>query len=126
MFNRDDVLLVSIDETHIRSDRNGQPYQWQFVSNDRPFKFAMRHNPEMDFKDADEGAEAQSLGEITSEMSEYSHRSQSQKSRIGTQGGRPRGRPKKTQPPPEATVKRKRGRPRKHLSHSLSGDSSLG
>jgi hypothetical protein len=77
MLDHKDILLVSIDETHIRSDRNGKQYQWQFISNDRPFKFALLHNTEVNFKDPDGGGDMQSLGEITSEMSMRSHRSAS-------------------------------------------------
>jgi hypothetical protein len=95
LFTHPDVLLISIDETHIRSDRNGKQYQWQFVSNDRPFKYALLHNPEAFSRDIEEGKEQQSLGEITSEISSYTHRQGSKKSRSTSQSVRGRGRPKK-------------------------------
>ena len=39
-FLLDDYLLISVDESHIRSDK-AKKYAWQFVGNDRAFKKVM-------------------------------------------------------------------------------------
>ena len=38
----EEFLIISIDETHIRSDKNNH-YAWQFAANERPFSRVLHH-----------------------------------------------------------------------------------
>lgn len=73
-FVAEDFLVISIDETHIRSDK-AQGYGWQFVANDRPFMNMLldpRGTHEHEEVAEEEGSQ---VGEISSEISELSVKS---------------------------------------------------
>lgn len=92
-FLLDDALIISIDESHIRSDRSKQ-YQWQFLGSDRLVKAAMKRPLTEEGWLSDED-ERHSWDEISSEISELSRSRYPMAPPKPFGPVRPRGRPRK-------------------------------
>ncbi len=69
-FLLDDYLLISVDESHIRSDK-AKKYAWQFVGNDRGFKKVLYTTQEQEQAPQDNFSQS-SWGEISSLASNLS------------------------------------------------------
>lgn len=112
----EDYLVISIDETHIRSDKYSH-YAWQFVANERPFmKVLLEGAQDEQVVQVDDNES--DMGEISSEISQLSVKSFSKHPISRGLPGRKRGRPRKEGPALPPKPKGKRGRPRKEGSVS--------
>jgi len=91
----EDFMIISIDETHIRSDKSSH-YSWQFAANERPFKrvLAQGIQQEQEHEIDREGMESE-VGEISSEVSKLSVKGFKLEEVKEEKPKRPRGRPKK-------------------------------
>jgi len=69
-FLLDGALVISVDESHIRSDK-GKKYAWQFVGNDRAFKKVMYGLDRQPAQMLEQHSQS-SWGEISSIVSEMS------------------------------------------------------
>ncbi|TNV70802.1 hypothetical protein FGO68_gene13118 [Halteria grandinella] len=113
----EDFLVISVDETHIRSDKNNH-YAWQFVANERPFMKVLKQGFENEIiQDVEEDKESE-VGDISSEVSELSARTFKLGEKRADMPKRPRGRPKKEGPALPPRPKRPVGRPRSARSQS--------
>jgi len=113
----EDFLVISVDETHIRSDKNNH-YAWQFVANERPFMKVLKQGFENEIIEEVEEDKESEVGDISSEVSELSAKTFKLGERIAGMPKRPRGRPKKEGPALPPQPKRPRGRPRSARSQS--------
>jgi len=63
-----DFMVISVDETHIRSDKNNH-YAWQFTANERPMMRALRQGLTTEvIQEVEEDMESE-VGEISSDVS---------------------------------------------------------